>query len=219
MRQASPFGLTKQLCPRHEGAGLPPTQGDRLVSRTMCVRRTMTEQNFVSADEAEGRQDTVRGGMQVGACLSSLPPSLPPSLPLSLARPLYIEKGGEWNGGETHQPFWLFIHLLVSDRGFDLPETDGTTRVPSVTYQRPLQGAKTSLPIALPGYRPPYLQRAACPPNSLKYVPIPKVNKSVYPYSLPGWSINQSMELCVRRRDPLCTVGHAASLVHWSCAI
>ena len=27
LRQASPFGLTKQLCPRHEGATRPPTQG------------------------------------------------------------------------------------------------------------------------------------------------------------------------------------------------
>ena len=27
LRQASPFGLTKQICPRHEGAGPPPYSG------------------------------------------------------------------------------------------------------------------------------------------------------------------------------------------------
>ena len=61
-RQASPFGLTKQLCPRHEGAG-PPYSARVIWSIALqAFSRTMTGRCLASWGEAEGRQDTVNEG-------------------------------------------------------------------------------------------------------------------------------------------------------------
>ena len=54
--------LTKQFCPRHEGAAPPPPPYSGGGGSDLSCWRTMTEQSLASADEAEGRQDTGRKG-------------------------------------------------------------------------------------------------------------------------------------------------------------
>ena len=59
LRQASPFGLTKQLCPRLEGAAPPYSGGEGLVHLTTSV---VEDDDRASGGEAERRQDTVNEG-------------------------------------------------------------------------------------------------------------------------------------------------------------
>ena len=68
LRQASQFGLTKRLCPHHEGAGPPLLRGGEIWSIELQeFSRTMTGRCLASGGEAERKPDTVNEGMGRGS--------------------------------------------------------------------------------------------------------------------------------------------------------
>ena len=96
LRQATPFGLTKQLCPHHEGAAPPPPPPTRMPSgggsgllrhHDKRFRRTITGRCLASGGEPEGRYDTVKEWCV--RYLSLPPPSITffSPLPQSLSTP------------------------------------------------------------------------------------------------------------------------------------